>query len=92
MSVGARSGEGKGMHSPGWGERVDHVFLSHPGTAPPKDEGCKTSSRKSLALQIMETKSMNFSPTTCFILVLKSSPYPNIANCGASSFPAMDPT
>lgn len=66
MSVGARSGEGKGMHSPGWGERVDHIFLSHPGTAPPEDEGCKTSSRNSLALQIKETKSMIFSSHCLF--------------------------
>lgn len=50
MNAGARRREEKGMHGPGWGGRVDHLVLSHPAAAPSKDEGCETSSRKSLAL------------------------------------------
>jgi len=61
MSTAARRREGKGMYSPGWGGRVDHLVLSHPETAPSEDEACKTSSRYSLALWVLETKGMNFS-------------------------------
>lgn len=74
MSTGARRREGKGMYSPGWGWRVDHLILSHPAAAPSKDEGCKTSSRKYLALWMLETKSTNFSSYYLFYFVYDTDP------------------
>lgn len=74
MSVSARSREGKGMHSPEWGKRVGHIVPSHPGAAPPEDEGCKTSSLNSVALQIVQTKGMHFSSHHLFYFGPKSKP------------------
>ena len=74
MIAGARRREGKGMHSPGWGGRVDHLVLSHPAAAPSEDERCKTSYRKSLALWILETKGMSFSSYCSFSFVYDTDP------------------
>lgn len=74
MRTGARRREGKGMYSPGWGGRVDHLVLRHPAAAPSEDEGCKTSSRKSLALWVLESKGTKFSSYYLLYFVYDTDP------------------
>lgn len=68
------AGRGKECTAQSGGKRVGHIVPSHPGAAPPEDEGCKTSSLNSVALQIVQTKGMHFSSHHLFYFGPKSKP------------------